>query len=86
MNDQGAIKLGIDALKEIQKSRGVTIDKAIDKAIETLNDPEPDIDGILNDDYKNAVKLGIEALAFIKQHRSVLDTMYTTFLPGETKD
>ena len=58
----------------------------IDKAIEILNGPEPDIDGILNDDYKNAVKLGIEALAFIKQHRSVLHTMYTTLLPGETED
>ena len=58
----------------------------IDKAIEILNGPEPDIDGILNDDYKDAVKLGIEALKRVKDMRISPCTTSDEILPGEAEE
>ena len=57
----------------------------LDKAIDILNGPEPDIDGILNDDYKDAVKLGIEALREVKMARFGGPTLEGELLPGETE-
>ena len=58
----------------------------IDKAIETLQDILKCVVPGDPPEEHDAIKLGIEALAFIKQHRSVLHTIYTTLLPGEAKD
>jgi hypothetical protein len=55
----------------------------IDKAIEILSDPEPDIDGILNDDYKDAVKLGIEAIVKLQDIRARFPILIPDLLPGE---
>ena len=56
----------------------------LDKAIEILNGPEPDIDGILNDDYKDAVKLGIEAMKREQVWRQHDPLGEIHLLPGET--
>ena len=57
----------------------------LDKAIEILTQHQKGTDPIYLPDLPDAEMLGIEALAFIKQHRSVLHTIYTTLLPGETE-
>ena len=57
----------------------------LDKAIEILNGPEPDIDGILNDDYKDAIMLGSEGLKAIKEYRKFPFYSSLKLLPGETE-
>lgn len=57
----------------------------IDKAIEILSDPNPDIDGIMNNDYQDAIKLGIEALKFYKGCGDLTLFEITNLLPGETE-
>jgi len=58
----------------------------IDEAIKTLQSELNHGFRCGYEELDKAQQLGIEALAFIKQHRSVLHTIYTTLLPGETKD
>lgn len=58
----------------------------IDEAIEIKSRTGEAFLGTDPDDINEADRLSIEALAFIKQHRSVLHTLYTTLLLGETKD
>ena len=58
----------------------------IGKAIKILtihNDHNPNY---TDADRNQAHQLGIEALQFVQHHRSVLSTIYSKLLPGETKD
>lgn len=57
----------------------------IDEAIRVLSDKDPDIDGIMNDDYSKAIKLGIEALKRIKDARGRTMWVVCENLPGETE-
>jgi hypothetical protein len=58
----------------------------IEKAIEILSDPDPDIDGIMNDDYEDAIRLGIEALRRVKDGRRKAYDYFGHLLLGETDD
>ena len=82
MTDKGAIKLGIEALKEIKKARGMTIDEAI--KIQDAYIYDGAYEG--TDEFMEALKLGIEALKAVKDARA--NNYYTPIapLPGETKE
>ena len=82
MTDKRAIELGIEALKEIQKKRGMTIDKAIDILRRTYT---PSSDPVLMD-YNKALRLGIEALKEVERLRSYKAFHVVKLLPGETED
>lgn len=58
----------------------------VNKAIEILSDPDPDIDCLINDDYKDAIKLSIEALKRIRGVRHLRPRDTISRLPGETKE
>ena len=82
MTDKRAIELGIEALKEIQKKRGMTIDKAIGILRQTYT---PSSDPVLMD-YNDALKLGIEALKKWKEYRASDQSWWGNLLPGETEE
>jgi len=66
----------------IKEEELMTRDEAI-KILTIHNDHNPDF---TDAQRREAHQLGIEALVFIEQHRSVLHTIYSTLLPGETKE
>ena len=82
MKDKGSIRLGIGALKEIQKSRGMSLEEAIE--ILTLSKTcayEGD-----SKDLEDAHQLGIEAMKRTSQRRENLSWKFEPLLPGETID
>jgi len=81
MKDKGAIRLGIDALKEIQKSRGMTLEEAIENLTQQLKIYEEHLDY----DDEDALKLGIEALKAIVRDESGGSTYIPRPLLGETE-
>ena len=57
----------------------------IDKAIEILEDYYNRLPRGVNDDYVDAIKLGIEALKSIKATREAYNETIWPLLPGETQ-
>jgi len=60
----------------------MTLDKAIEIKARTGDEflhTDPD-------EIDEADRLSVEALQFVQHHRSVLYTIYSKLLPGETKD
>jgi len=58
----------------------------IDEAITNLECLEQSEEAGLEDDEKDAIKLGIEALGRIRSGRVIGTGYYLRILPGETKD
>jgi len=81
VTDKRAIELGIEALKEIQKKRGMTIDKAI-KRLEGLYSR---LNAYLGTSDDEAIKLGIEAMRECKKARDGNPALDGELLPGETE-
>lgn len=82
MENKGAIKLGIEALEKIQKSRRITLEKAL----ELLNflSSNPAINK--SAEIYPALRLGCEALEREQDYRERLGPECTIPLPSETKE
>ena len=82
MTDLGAIKLGIEALKAIQRERTMTIDDAIYE----LNSPDDLTFNRHTVEFGAALQLGIEALKAWRQAKMEGKLSPKELLPGETEE